>query len=168
MKKTAFSVLWYYVRSLFSPCPLFASPAEVFKCCRAAQVQFRTSEGLEPGAPFPAWWPRNNSWSATIGPSAAQETPQHHCPWQGHGDDVPGSLALPLGAGSLLREGPGSETAEITNPGRKGIQSPGSNREVASEVQGRTTNANGHQAEVISDVHFGWEFSFSEDDYLIW
>lgn len=81
---------------------------------------------------------------------------------------MPGSLALPLGAGSLLREGPGSKTAEITNPGRKGIQSPGSNREVASEVQGRTTNANGHQAEVISDVHFGWEFSFSEDDYLIW
>lgn len=81
---------------------------------------------------------------------------------------MPGSLAFPLGTASLLRKGPGSKMAEITNPERKGIHSPGINREIASEVQRRMTNANGHQAEVISDVHFGWEFSFSEDDYLIW
>lgn len=52
---------------------------------------------------------------------------------------MPGSLAFPLGTGSLLRKGPGSRTAEITNPGRKGIQSPGSNREIALEVRRKMT-----------------------------
>jgi len=47
-----------------------------------------------------------------------------------------GSLSSPLGTAPLVAKGPGSESAEITNPGRKNVWNLGNNGEVASECEG--------------------------------